>query len=181
MRLLHDFEILQQPKNTEIMKKLMLSLLLVALPLAMLAQKEVTIKAGTIVPLVVAKHTETTYAVVGETVDFRVSQDVNVDGVCAIPQGTIVKGKVTKARKSTIAGVRGKLVVDIPSLRLENGELLYFSNSQVCVYGKSRIACAVVSLFCLWPLILVPGTKAVLPEGYEVHATVAANTTISVK
>ncbi len=50
------------------------------------AQKQVTIKAGTIVPLQSVKQVKAADVSEGQTVDFQVVQDVNVDGVC-VPRG----------------------------------------------------------------------------------------------
>lgn len=62
---------------------------------AMFAQetKSVEIKAGTIVPLQAVNTVKAADVEEGQTVDFRVSQDVMVNGVCAIQRGTLVKGK----------------------------------------------------------------------------------------
>ncbi|MBQ6965642.1 MAG: hypothetical protein IJP82_08150 [Bacteroidaceae bacterium] len=72
-----------------------------------------------------------------------------------------------------------KLVINIANLILPNGDPLYFSNTDVRVYGKNRTPVSVmVGLFTLFGF-LIPGSKAVMPAGYEVQANVAANTTVS--
>jgi len=49
------------------------------------------------------------------------------------------------------------------------------------VYGKNRTPVSVVvGVFTLFGL-LIPGSKAVMPTGYEVQAPVAANTSISIQ
>lgn len=142
------------------------------------AQKEVTIKAGTIIPMQSINEVKAADVSEGQTVDFQVLQDIIVDNVCVIPHGAFVKGKVSEARKSTVAGTKGRLRITIDRMNLDNGEPLFFSNTEVKIYGKNRTPLAVV-LGCLaWPCIFIPGTKAVMPAGYEVHATVASNTTI---
>ena len=162
------------------MKKVLLLLAMGLMSFNTFAQKQVTIKAGTIVPLQSVRQVKAADVSEGQTVDFQVVQDVNVDGVCAIPHGTLVKGKVAEAKKSTIAGTKGRLVVNINSLILPNGELVFFSNTDVKVYGKNRTPLAVVTGILVWPCIFIPGSKAVLPAGYEVQATVAANTTVTI-
>ena len=88
---------------------------------------------------------------------------------------------MSEARRSTVAGTKGRLVITINNMLLPNGEPLYFTNTDVRVYGKNRTPLAVVlGLFC-WPCVLIPGSKAVMPAGYEVQATVATNTTIVVE
>ena len=145
------------------------------------AQKQVTLKAGSIVPLQSVNQVKAADVSEGQTVDFQVVQDVNVEGVCVIPRGTLVKGKVSEAKKSSVAGTKGRLVITINSLNLPDGEPVFFSNTDVRVYGKNRTPLAVVTGILVWPCLFIPGTKAVMPAGYEVQATVAANTVINVK
>ena len=163
------------------MKKVFLLFAMGVMSFSSFAQKQVTIKAGTIVPLQSVKQVKAADVSEGQTVDFQVVQDVNVDGVCAIPRGTLVKGKVAEARKSTVAGTKGRLVININSMNLPDGEPVFFSNTDVRVYGKNRTPLAVVTGLFVWPCIFIPGSKAVMPAGYEVQATVAANTTVTVK
>lgn len=58
------------------------------------AQQSVVIKAGTIVPLEALKTIRAVEVHEGETVDFKVSRDVTVDGKTVIPAGTLAKGTV---------------------------------------------------------------------------------------
>lgn len=162
------------------MKRVLTVVVLVAMAFPVPAQKKVTIKAGTIVPLASVKQVKAADVQEGQTVDFRVAQNVNIDGVCAIPQGTLVKGKVSESRKSTVGGTKGKLIIDITNLTLDNGEPLYFTNTQVRVYGHNRTPVAVVVGIFTGVGFLIPGSKAVLPEGYEVQATVASNTELTI-
>ncbi len=163
------------------MKKFLMSIAAVILCSTAVAQKQVVLKAGRIVPLQAVNQVKAADVSEGQTVDFQVEQDVNVDGVCVIPRGTIVKGKVSEAKKSTIAGTKGRLIININRLNLPDGEPVFFSDTDVRIYGKNRTPLAVVTCLFIWPCIFIPGTKAVMPAGYEVQATVATNTTISVK
>lgn len=144
-----------------------------------MAQKQVTVKAGTIIPLASVDQVKAADVHEGQTVDFRVMRDIMVDGVCVVSQGTIAKGKIVEASKSSVAGTKGKLIINISNLILPNGDPLYFSNTDVRIYGKNRTPVSVVvGLFTLFGF-LIPGSKAVMPAGYEVQATVAANTVVS--
>ena len=163
------------------MKKMFLLFLIGLVPFSVSAQKQVTLKAGSIVPLQSVNQVKAADVSEGQTVDFQVVQDVNVDGVCVIPRGTLVKGKVSEARKSSLAGTKGRLVITINSLNLPDGEPVFFSNTDVRIYGKNRTPLAVVTGIFVWPCIFIPGSKAVMPAGYEVQATVASNTVINVK
>ncbi len=163
------------------MKKviLLISACLLSIGHTFAQSKQVTIKAGTIVPMqsvntVLARDVEE-----GQTVDFRVSQDIYVNDCCAIPRGTLVKGKVTEARKSSLAGTKGRLGINISGLTLANGDQIFFSNTDVRLSGKNRTPLAVITGLLLWPCIFIPGTKAVMPAGYEVQGTVASTVNVT--
>jgi len=144
------------------------------------AQKSVTIKAGTIVPLQSIEKVKAADVNEGEIVDFRVITDIIIDNEVAIPKGTIAKGVVNEAKKSTIAGTKGRLVININNIILPSGDVVYFSNSTARLYGKNRTPLAVVTALFVWPCIFIPGTRAEMPAGYEVQAYVASNTVIKI-
>lgn len=166
------------------MKKI-ISLIIIAMlcGVKMMAQtgKDVVIKAGTIVLLQSVNQVKAADVEEGQMVDFRVVRDIMVDDVCVIPTGTLVKGKVTEAKKSSLAGTKGRLSINISYLNLPSGMPIYFSNTDVRINGKNRTPLAVVTGLFIWPCIFIPGTKAVMPAGYEVQATIAANTPVTVK
>ena len=62
------------------MKKFLFSAMFLLSSVGAFAQQSVVIKAGTIVPLEALKTVRATEVHEGETVDFKVSRDVNVDG-----------------------------------------------------------------------------------------------------
>lgn len=144
------------------------------------AQKKVTLKAGTIVPLQAVKQIKAADVHEGETVDFRVIHNIKVNDEILIPQGTIAKGVVSEAKKSSLAGTKGRLVININNIIHPTGEYIYFSNTSVRIYGQNRTPLSVVTALFVWPCIFIPGTKAVMPEGYEVQAVVASNTDLYV-
>ena len=163
------------------MKKYFVVCLLGIFSVVSYAQKKVTLKTGTIIPLQSVRQVKAADVNEGEYVDFRVVNDIMVDNHVVIEKGSIVKGVVNEACKSTIAGTKGRLVININQITLASGEHVYCSNSAARIYGKNRTPLAVITGLFVWPCIFIPGTKAVMPEGYEVHAYVAANTEISVK
>lgn len=101
---------------------------------------------------------------------------MTIDGKTVFERGTIVKGKVIEAKKSTIAGTKVRLVISIQKMTLPNGSPLFFSDTSVRVYGKNKTPLAVVLGCFVWPYIFIPGTKAQMPQGYEVEAMGASNT-----
>ena len=162
------------------MKRFAISTLMFIMAIAVIAQKQVTIKGGTIVPLESTAKIKAADVNVGQTVDFRVSRDVLVDGIVAIPCGTIAKGTVYEAKKSTAFGTKGRLGIKVRYLTLPSGENISFASSDIYIQGQNRTALSVVVfIFTLLPFPC--GSKAVMPLGYEFDATVANNTTITIE
>ena len=88
--------------------------------------------------------------------DFRVSRDVLVDGIVAIPRGTIAKGTVYEAKRSTAFGTKGRLGIKVRYLTLPSGENISFASSDIYIQGQNRTALsALISI----PLLPFPEEK----------------------
>ena len=161
------------------MKKLILSIFALCMSTIAIAQEKVVIKAGTIVPLQAAQTVKAADLNEGQVVDFVTVSPLTIDGKTVFERGAIVKGKVIEAKKSTIAGTKGRLVISIQKMTLPNGTPLFFSDTNVRVYGKNKTPLAVVLGCLVWPCIFIPGPKAQMPQGYEVEAMVSSNTEYS--
>ncbi len=142
--------------------------------------KTVVIKGGSIIPLQSVCQVKAADVQEGQLVDFCVQRDIIIDGVRVIQRGTVVQGKVAEAKKSSIAGTKGRLKIYINNMFLPSGDPLYFVNTQVSIYGKNRTPLSIITALFVWPCIFIPGSKAVMPEGYEVQAMVASNTEVNV-
>lgn len=162
------------------MRKFLCSALFLVSSLVAFAQQTVVVTAGTTIPLESVKAVRAADVHEGESVDFRVSRDVKVDGKVAIPAGTLAKGTVYEAKRSTAFGTRGRLGIKLRYLTLPSGDQVSFTSSDVYIKGVNRTALSVV-IFCCTCLPFPCGGKAEMPTGYEVDATVANNTTISVE
>ena len=162
------------------MKKLVLSFALLAMSGFAFAQKQVTIKGGTIVPVEAVKNVRATEVQVGQNVDFRVTREIIVDGIVAIPTGTIVKGNVYEAKRSTAFGTKGRLGIKLRYLNLPSGDVVNFASSDVYIQGKNRTALSVIIFICTC-LPFPCGSKAELTTGVEYDATVANNTTVTIE
>lgn len=166
-----------------IMKKKVLFLLTVFLySITAFAQekKEVIIKAGTIVPLESISNVRASKAHEGQNIDFKVSRDVIIDKVVAIPAGTIAKGVVYEAKRSAWLGTKGRLGIRMRYLTLPSGDNVNFSSSEVYITGKNRTPLSVV-IFCCTCIPLPCGSKAEMKIGYEFDASVANNTVVIVE
>ena len=158
------------------MKTLILSFIALFVSSMAMAQEKVVIKAGTIIPLQAAQTVKAADLNEGQVVDFVTISPLTIDGKTVFERGAIVKGKVIEAKKSTIAGTKGRLVISIQKMTLPNGSPLFFSDTTVRVYGKNKTPLAVVLGCLIWPCIFIPGSKAEMPQGYEIDAMVASNT-----
>ena len=163
------------------MKKLFVCCVLCLMSVASFAQTEVTVKAGTLVPLQVVNYTKAADVNVGQKVLVRVARDISIDGVTAIPYGTTVNGTVYEAKKSSWWGTKGRLGIKVTEMYAPNGEMIPLQNGDLYVTGKNRTALSVL-LFCFvtMPACFICGSKAEVPAGYEIQANVAANTVIKV-
>ena len=162
------------------MKKFLFSAMFLLSSFGAFAQQSVVIKAGTIVPLEALKTIRAVEVHEGETVDFKVSRDVTVDGKTVIPAGTVAKVTVYEAKRSTAFGTRGRLGIKLRYLTLPSGEQVSFTSSEVYIKGVNRTPLSVI-IFCFTCLPFPCGGKAQMKAGYEVDATVASNTTVVVK
>lgn len=169
--------------NVVFMKKTILKLAfvlgLVCSPVLAFAQGKAVIKAGTVVDV---QSVQTVYAKnveIGDNVKFKVTSNVMSDGKVIIPAGTMADGVVTEAKKSSLAGTKGRLSIDLKSLTLGDGTKVPLSGN-VRVTGKNRTPLAVITAIFVWPCIFIPGTKAVMAEGHNATATVVANTEVGV-
>lgn len=117
---------------------------------------------------------------IGQNVDFKVARDVIIDGVVAIPAGTIVKGNVYEAKRSMAFGTKGRLGIKLRYLNLPSGDVVNFASSDVYIQGKNRTALSVI-IFCCTYLPFPCGSKAELKMGVEYDATVANNTTVTIE
>ena len=158
------------------MKTLILSFIALFVSSMAMAQEKVVIKAGTIIPLQAAQTVKAADLNEGQVVDFVTISPLTIDGKTVFERGAIVKGKVIEAKKSTIAGTKGRLVISIQKMTLPNGSPLFFSDTTVRVYGNNKTPLAVVLGCFIWPCIFIPGSKAEMPQGYEIDAMVASNT-----
>ena len=163
------------------MKKVFLCLILCCMSIVTFAQKEVTIKAGTMIPFQAVNTVKAADVDEGQKLNFRVSRDINVDGVTAIPYGAMVNATVTKAKKSSWWGTRGRLAASITEIVMPDGTVIPIQNGNFEIKGKNRTALSVVLfLFVTIPACCITGSKAEMPAGYEVVGNVASTVKVKV-
>jgi len=164
------------------MKKFLLLISMAVMSLTASAQKEVTIKAGTSIPFQSINTVRAADVDEGESLLFRVARDVNVDGITAIPYGTMVKAKVLLAKKSSWWGTRGRLSAIISEIVMPDGTIIPIENGKFEIKGKNRTALSVVLfLFVTMPACAITGSGAEMPAGYEIVGNVAQTVTFEAK
>lgn len=163
------------------MKKILFLMMITLVCITSKAQEkqEIVIKAGTVVPLEAVSDIKASQVHEGQAIDFKVSRDILVNKVVAIPAGTIAKGVVYEAKRSAWFGTKGRLGIKIRFLTLPSGDIVNFASSEVYITGKNRTPLSVV-IFCCTCIPLPCGSKAEMKMGYEFDATVANNTTVTV-
>lgn len=136
--------------------------------------KRVILKKGASVPIQIVTPVKARDLNIGDQVAFKVAQDIIADGVVVIPNGTPVKGTVYVAKKSSAFGTKGKLGIAIKNVVLPDGGQIPLTNGDVYVTGHNRTALSLLLfLFVTMPAAFICGSKAQIPSGYEIMATVA--------
>lgn len=146
-------------------------------PLALGADKVVTLRAGTPVFAVFEQSIDSEAANEGDTIYLRVMRPVLVDDVVVIRSGEKVRAKVIEVRKAKGWGRRGDLTVRVESTTAIDGQEVLLSATQRREgEGAGGTATAVgvgAGLLCL-PLALfgfaVKGDEGRIPIGFEVKA-----------
>ena len=144
-------------------------------------EKTVTVKAGTMVSLESVTNVRASKVHEGQSIDFRETKDVVVNKVTVIPAGTIAKGTVYEAKRSSWWGTKGRLGIKVRSIIVPSGEELFFASSEVYITGKNRTPLSVVTALFVWPCMFICGSKAEMKAGYEFDAPLASTTTITVE
>lgn len=136
----------------------------------------IILRAQTSIPMKATYKVHAKDVLVGDRIPFKVSADIYQDGKLVIPAGTKAYARVTKARKSIPIGIQGRLEFVMDYLKLHNGQRIYLEGRDIKIKGKNRTRMAFgVALVTLGFGYFIPGTKAVLPQGYEVVAHALSN------
>jgi hypothetical protein len=118
----------------------------------------------------------------GDTVDFEVLEDVNVQGVIVAPRGGVAWATITDAQPKRRMGRGGKLDVNIDTLRLKDGEKIALravkdnkGGGHVGAMTGAMVATGII-FFPAAPLFLFMHGKDIdIPKGTEITAYVAGN------
>jgi len=138
-----------------------------------------TLLDGTAVMLRLAENLSSATAKTGQSVSFKVTEDVVVQGAVVLPKGAQALATVTDAATKKSMGRGGKLDVNVDSARLIDGEKVQLravkdgkGGGHVGAMTGAMVATAIV-FFPAAPLFLfIHGKDITIPKGTEVTAFV---------
>lgn len=147
----------------------------------MKGNQNVVLSAGTNILFETVSTLQTNFATVGQTIDFRVKNDVIADGTTVIAAGTIAKGQVVRAQKAKGIGKQGFIEIQLISVPAVDGQEVFLNGSNLYQEGENRETLSVVlGVFVCLLFLTLKGTDAIIPSGYQVTSSVATTLSIGV-
>lgn len=147
--------------------------------------KEVILESGTKIRLKLADNISSKVNNEGDNVNFIVSDDVKVDDVVVIKEGTRVPGLISELIPRGRIGKAGKLSLTLDEVKAINGKKIPLTGS-VSKKGDDKTTLTLglgVGLGIFMPIallfLLMKGTDAQLPAGYQVIAKVDRDVTLA--
>lgn len=142
--------------------------------------KTVVIPDGTEISAVTTETISSKTATEGDSIVFKVDEDVTIDGVVVIPRGTLVKGEVTNAQSSGHFGKAGKLSVRVNSTETVDHQKLKVRASKG-KEGDSKTGTTVALVVLFGPLgFLKKGKNAEIKEGTKIKVFTDEEKTVHV-
>src|SRR5467141_3287723 len=129
-----------------------------AAPSTSLAPSDLTLRNGTPIHLKLGKTISSATAHVGDVVDLQVLEEVIVDGLSVIPQGSAAIGLVTDAEPKKRMGHGGKLAFSINFVRLKDNEKAAVRSFQEST-GSNNSTGAVLPLSSGKDVVFAQGTE----------------------
>lgn len=150
--------------------------------------QEITIPAGTLIPVVLLESIGSKKSDDGDIFEYQIAEDFVYAGSIIVPKNTIARGEVLKAKKASILLKKGKLEVDFKSvealdgtnIRLVMGEASEEENSRLGIAIGASIAGLIIlsNPIGLVAGALVPGKNVTLKEGTKIYLEVANDTKV---
>lgn len=148
-------------------------------PTLALAGEPLVLHDATPVKLRLSRNLSSADEKTGDTVDFEVLEDVEVDGLVVVKRGSVAIGTVTQAEKKKRMARGGKLDVTIDSVRLVSDEKVALRGVKETAGGGhtgGMTAGIVVTALVVWPaapfFLFMHGKDTVIPKGTEITAYV---------
>jgi hypothetical protein len=129
------------------------------------AGSSVVIPDGTEVKVITVEEVSGKHSVEGDQLNFKVAEDVIINGNKVIAKDTIVKATVTAAKKPGFAGTSGKLSIRLDSTKTVDGQDVKLRASKAGKGGTNTGTTVALVVF-LGPIgLLKHGKDAKLPAG----------------
>lgn len=141
----------------------------------------VVLKAGTTVPMSLETTIDGNNVRTGQTIQFKVTQDIKVEGKTIIAAGSLAQGQVVRAEKNGLLGSAGEVEIAVKSVQAVDGTPVYLTNGNVFDEGKNKVVLSVFATICCIFGFLIKGGKGEIPAGTQVNASVMSNTEINVQ
>ena len=121
----------------------------------------VVLKSGTSVNLELMSTINANKVKTGEVVDFRVVNDVKVDGKTVISAGSIAQGQIVRAKKNGLLGSEGELEIAVKSIKAVDGTNIYLSSNNLADEGSNKVVLSVVvTLLCLFGFLIASSPQS---------------------
>lgn len=133
---------------------------------------EIVLAEGTVLHLVTAEEISSKKAELGDVVNFKVDEDVTVNGHVVISKGTPAKGRVMNAEKSGRMGKSGTLGIRVESTNTVDGQPIRIRAAKGNEGDDKTTSTAVLSVLVSSLFLLKKGGEAVIKEGTKVQVYV---------
>jgi len=128
--------------------------------------RDIDIPAGTEIPLVMGETISSKTNVKGGLFHLYTAENLNIDGVIAIPKGAKVLAELTRAEKKGAFGKSGKLEARLLYAELENGTIRL--NGSIGNRGKGGTTETILAAIAIGTLaFVVTGKSAEIKAGTE--------------
>lgn len=143
---------------------------------------ETVIPDGTPVKLRLLRTITSTHARRGDRLDFEVVKDVTVNGFTVIRAGSMASGSVAHINGRRLAGLGGKVVVELDSVELVTGERIslqgrkeFKGGSHTKLMAEGMVVAGLIYLPAAPALLMTHGHECTVLKGAEVTASVNGN------
>ncbi len=145
-------------------------------------QTPFTLMDGTPLKLRLGRNLSSETARVGDSVDFEVLEDIQVNGLVVIQQGSSAMATVTEARAKRRMGKAGALDVNIDFVRLVTGEKVPLravqerqGDSKTGAMTAGIVATSIVFFPAAPFFLFMKGKEVTIPKGTEITAYVQSD------
>ncbi len=145
------------------------------------AKTSIALPDGTEVKLTTIEEISSKKAVQDDTVTFKVSEDIKIDGKVVIAKGTIAKGIVTNAKKKGMMGRSGELSIRVESTETVDGQKIKLRSAKSGEGGDNTTSTIALTVL-FGPLgLLKHGKEAVIKANSIITAYTDESKTVAVK